>query len=122
MAVINGNPAAYIAMSRFPHPKVKNITSINRLVVLPDYQGIGLGKKLLDSMCELYKDEGNRPRIVTSQPALINGLKRCPKWACTHIGRKVSHTGGLRKKGAHTQGSGANRITASFEYIGGKNQ
>jgi GNAT superfamily N-acetyltransferase len=43
-----------------------------RLVVLPDYQGIGLGKRLLTFIAELYTSQMNLPfYLVTSNPQLV---------------------------------------------------
>ena len=35
----------FCSVIHFPHPKNKMIKHIHRLVIHPDYQGIGLGKK-----------------------------------------------------------------------------
>ena len=40
---IENNPVCFFAVLHFPHPKVKNFKKGHRLVVLPDYQGLGIG-------------------------------------------------------------------------------
>jgi len=107
---VNNKPAAFISIQHFPHPKVKNIKRVHRLVVLPDYQGIGIGVLLLNKIGELYKQQKNRYTIVTSAPSLINNLKKSTIWALKHIGRNSAH----RSKEKIKTGS-ENRITASFE-------
>ena len=37
------NPVVFFAVLHFPHPRVKNFKRGHRLVVLPDYQGLGIG-------------------------------------------------------------------------------
>jgi len=45
---------------------------VSRLVVLPDYQGIGLGKKLLNFMADYYTKKTSLPfKIITSNPQLL---------------------------------------------------
>jgi GNAT superfamily N-acetyltransferase len=42
---------------------------VSRLVVLPDYQGIGVGKRLLNFVAELYTSQTKMPfYILTSNP------------------------------------------------------
>lgn len=45
---------------------------VSRLVVLPDYQGIGVGKKLLNFMADYYTKKTRLPfKIITSNPQLL---------------------------------------------------
>jgi GNAT superfamily N-acetyltransferase len=42
--------------------------------VLPDYQGIGIGKQLLNFIAELYSSQTKMPfYILTSNPQVIRG-------------------------------------------------
>lgn len=52
----------------------------SRLVILPDYQGIGLGIKFLTIIAEKYKNMGFVFHIVTSAKNMIMGLNKNPKW------------------------------------------
>lgn len=105
---INDNPAGFISV--MPQPgTVKNLWRIHRLVVLPDYQGIGIGLKILNDISELYKLDGKKVSIVTSAPSLLNALNRDNKWRCNSFGKK----GGVNF-GKIT--STTNRISASFRY------
>jgi GNAT superfamily N-acetyltransferase len=108
IATINDEVAGFISVLHFPHPKVKNLKKVHRLVILPDYQGAGIGLTLLNEIGKVYKNRNDRFNIVTSAPSLINALKKSSKWACTHIGRNAPH------KGDVSSGS-ENRIIASFE-------
>lgn len=113
LAFINNQLAGFISILHFPHPKAKNIKKVHRLVVLPDFQGIGIGLRLLNEVGQIYKNEGFRYTIVTSQPSLINSLKNDSKWICSHYGR-VSNGG---KKAILKNSISSNRVTASFELI-----
>lgn len=90
---INDKLAGFLAVIMFPHPK-QSYRKVHRLVILPDYQGIGLGKILLDYVAENTKDYPFA--ITTSQPALINCLKKSNNWICTSSHRGAAGHQGLK--------------------------
>lgn len=51
----------------------------SRLVILPDYQGIGLGIRFLTIIAEKYKSMGFVFHIVTSAKNMIIGLHKNEK-------------------------------------------
>lgn len=114
---VNNQIAAFISVLHFPHPKTKNMKRVHRLVVLPDFQGIGVGILLLNKVGQIYKQQKQRFTIVTSAPSLIYALKKSNSWALTSYGSKAAHQGsamvGNNNSGSKT--GSANRITASFE-------
>ena len=87
---------------------------IHRLVIHPDYQGIGLGKKLLNFVSDLYYNQKYDVRLITSAKNLIYGLKNDKHWGCTFYGRMSKQTGTIQMN----KTSSKERITASFKYIG----
>lgn len=92
----------------------KDMRIIHRLVVLPDFQGLGVGTALLDEVANIESSQ-KRISIVTSHPALIRSLSRNPKWRCAHVVKcGQPHKGILRKTGKKVGSMG--RITASFRY------
>lgn len=115
IATVDDNVCGFCSVLHSPHPKVKNIKRVHRLVVLPDYQGIGIGSLLLNKVGEYVKTKGYRFRITTSSPNLIFSLKNNINWRCDRIGRAMlSKTGSINN--VRTKGSdSSNRITASFE-------
>lgn len=91
--------------------KLKRVT---RLVILPDYQGIGLGYKFLNFVAELYRMAGYRFRIVTSAKNLIMKLNKSQLWQCASFGF------GRNNKDKEHYGNKRARINckiASFEYL-----
>lgn len=62
--------------------KNKKIKRVTRLVILPDYQGIGLGTKFLNIIAKYYSNLGYDFSIVTSAKNLIYSLKKSDKWCC----------------------------------------
>jgi ABC-type molybdenum transport system ATPase subunit/photorepair protein PhrA/GNAT superfamily N-acetyltransferase len=110
VATVNDEVAGFISVLHFPHPKVKNMKKVHRLVILPDYQGAGIGLRLLNEIGKIYKHEQQRFNIMTSAPSLIFALKKSKQWDCVRYGR-VSEA----KKGVLEGTTSKNRITASFE-------
>lgn len=93
ICMVNDEIAGFISVLHFPHPKVKNMKKVHRLVVLPDYQGLGIGGKMLNEIAKLYYNQKNRLSIVTSAPSLINSLKKSKDWICKSFGRNKPHKG-----------------------------
>ncbi|OQQ84587.1 hypothetical protein B6U58_02935 [Ligilactobacillus salivarius] len=57
------------------------IKRITRLVILPDYQGIGLGTKLLNFMGKYLKEKCHMCSINTTAKNLIFALSKSKKWS-----------------------------------------
>jgi ABC-type lipoprotein export system ATPase subunit/predicted acetyltransferase len=112
VATVNDEVAGFLSVLHFPHPKVKNLKKVHRLVILPDYQGAGIGIKFLNEIGNIYKRDKWRFNIVTSSPSLINALKRNVNWITTRISRTKSQSKGTTVGNMQTS---CNRITASFE-------
>ena len=118
IAEINGEAVAWCSVLHFPHPKIKNMKRIHRIVVKPDYQGIGVGYKFLNFISEVYKTKGFRVGIVTSSPSLIHAMYKGDEWVMT---RKPSRLQNKAKTGALKGTTSDARLTASFEFVGVNN-
>lgn len=81
----NNEPVGFIAYINQPTRKryygKKYIKRIHRLVILPDYQGIGLGTKLLNFVAEYLKEQKLECSINTTAKNLIHSLAKSSKWA-----------------------------------------
>ena len=110
MGCVENEAAAFIALIHFPHPKTRIIQMIHRLVVLPDYQGIGIGRRLMTFVAQRYVEKGLRVRIVTSNPALMFSLKSDNNWRIADEGRKAPHSGLKAQKGS------SKRFTTAWEF------
>lgn len=121
VGVLNGNVCSFTAVLPFPHPVKKNTWKEHRTVVLPDYQGVGIGSAFTDSIAQIFVNEGKSFITTTSNPALIGSRVRSKKWITTHIGRKSSGSGSGRIQNKNKKNStSAGRITVSFSYVGEK--
>jgi GNAT superfamily N-acetyltransferase len=88
---------------------------VSRLVVLPDYQGIGVGKHLLNFMAKLYTSQTHLPfRILTSNPQIIHGNLR--NWKIMRFGHASMGRGNSKINNEIRDSLSRKRITASLEY------
>ena len=117
IAEINGEPVAWCSLLHFPHPIVKNMKRIHRIVVKPDYQGIGIGGKVMSEISKKYKEKGFRVSLVTSSQSFVHSLANSKQWIMT---RKPSRLQNTAKSGVLAGSTSDARITASFEYVGEK--
>lgn len=112
---INGVPVAFCAVLKQMHNVVKNLWRSSRVVVLPDYQGLGIGTRMSDAIADHYvKDLNYAFTANLSHPALIQHRLNSEKWVCTSLGKnspKVGKTGKVSMS-AH------DRLTVSFQYVG----
>jgi ABC-type transporter Mla maintaining outer membrane lipid asymmetry ATPase subunit MlaF len=117
VATIEGQPAAMVAVLPFPHPHLKNVWKGHRTVVLPDFQGIGLGNRLSEHVGDILLAEGKRYTSVTSHPAMIHYRAKSLKWKMTREPSRLASPG-KKAKVQNNQNTSINRLTASFEYLG----
>lgn len=83
----------------------------HRTVVLPDYQGVGIGNALSDFVAALWSGLGLRALSTTTHPAMIRARLRSAHWRLTRAPAFASAAeGGLRHA--------TTRLTAGFRYVG----
>jgi len=88
---------------------------VSRLVVLPDYQGIGVGRRLLNFVAELYTSQTGLPfYILTSNPQIIRGNLK--NWIIVRVGHASRGQGETIINDELRRSLSRKRITVSFEY------
>lgn len=117
VATVEGQPAALIALLTLVHPKLKNTKRISRIVVLPDFQGIGLGAKFMNLISAGLKAQGIDTYITTSHPAMMRALNHSKEWI---MNRKPSRTNTHQAHDYNNlkASSSSRRITAGFKFVG----
>lgn len=80
MAYLNGKPVAFTSYIHFFHAKVRDIKMGHRLVVLPDYQGLGIASALEDWLGQYLRERGYRYRNAVAHPAMIRLYSNSPRW------------------------------------------
>lgn len=116
MAVCEGKAVGFAAVLHLPHPHKMNFKRISRLVILPDWQGLGVGSRFVTEIAEWYKSQNLGMTLATSNPALKHSLVS-HGWRCIRAGRTGSFGKGEMNKVLNKSSSG-DRYTVSFEYEG----
>lgn len=102
----------------FPSGTVKNAFRGHRTVVLPDYQGLGIGVRISDAIAEMYVSQGCRYFSKTVHPRMGEYRNNSPRWKPTSKNMKRR-----RDKGRLHLGNWKPRdiVSYSHEYIGADN-
>ena len=108
-------PVGIVALLNSPRKGMSNGFSISRVVVLPDFQGLGIGVKITEIVSAMCKNEGGRCYIKTVNPALGEYFNKSDNWKGT------STNGKGRKEEEFDEEKYRNRVTRvsySHEYVG----
>jgi len=122
IATWNGRLVGFLSSLSMPSGSLKNAWRAHRVVILPEFQGLGIGARLMDALGDMHIVEGKRFFLKTSHPRLGEYCNRNDAWKGT------SKNGISRpdyKTNSSTYGGFAeglqrhmNRICYSHEYIG----
>ena len=107
----NDKPICFMAILPFPGVGDEKTRRVSRIVVLPDFQGLGLGKDILNYISSLYKKEKSTMYIRTMSPALGIALANDKNWIATSSNLKIpkKDTNGRKL---------IERPSFSYKYIG----
>jgi GNAT superfamily N-acetyltransferase len=133
VGVIDNEPVCHLAVSPLFTAKAYRAT---RLVVMPEWQGIGVGTKFLNAICQYHLEGNGRcgyryPTFFhTSHPQLCASLRHSKKWIQTGAMlygankaksassiRKSHEARGIEDRAASGYG-GHFRAVQAFKYIG----
>ncbi len=132
VGTVAGEPVCHVAAS--PKFQTGHMRAC-RLVVMPEWQGAGVGLRFLDAVCEMQLRGENRwgrkcqTLFHTSHPGLAAALRRSPRWVqCSAIlygGNKLKSAQSLEKSRLKNPslitGSGYGghfRAVQGFKYTG----
>lgn len=116
LATWEGRPVALAATLANAGHRGRRI--VHRLVVLPDFQGMGIGLRLLDAVAAAVHDEGYAVSIRTSHPALIASLRRggvAGQWRVHAVARSGSKQRGFSDARGSSMGA-IGRSVATFRF------
>lgn len=135
VAFVDGEPVAHLGVSTKNAGKAIEARAC-RMVVLPEWQGAGLGMRFLNHICEEQRLghgvgalRGRRVSTVfhTSHPLLAASLRRDPRWRQVSGVLYGSHKGRSRASITKSQGTrvgmalgygGHFRAVQGFRYVG----
>lgn len=136
VGTVNGEPVCHVGVA--PRLDVKGMRA-SRMVVMPEWQGAGVGGRFLDAVCGIHVSGkgkyGDRVKAVyfhTSHPGLCAGLRRSKKWVQVSAelfgGNKGKSKKTMAKKHSGKKGDllgsgygGHFRAVQGFKYIGERN-
>lgn len=124
IASVEGELVAHVACSPLAGLKEGRAS---RLVVMPEWQGAGIGMRFLNAVCGLWRAGKNRygrkmPMLFhTSHPGLCAALRRDPQWmqvsAVLHGDNKRRSGASLKKSGSVGTGFGGHfRAIQGFRF------
>lgn len=117
MITLNDKKVGFTSIGVFPHPIAKDIMKFGRTVIVPEFQGFGIGLKFKEIIAQIYNEKGYRVRSITSLLPHIVQMKKSKNWKCVRFGRVSSGSGsGSIHNKSNKDSFSANRITATFEY------
>lgn len=119
VAFVDDKPVAFHSylpfVGRLAHGKA---VRGHRSVVLPDFQGVGIGNAMITTLASMWRALDRRVFRNTGHPAEIAGALRDPNWKMI---RQPSRTSRGNKKAGFENfvaKRATDRLTASFEFIG----
>lgn len=115
VAYWNGQPVGFSSALPMPSGTLKDAWRGHRLVVLPDFQGLGIGKALTEWTADYFLKLGKRYYAKTTHPKTGEYRNRSEKW------RPTSKNGRARKDrdSGFKYESMRKVVSYSHEYIGG---
>lgn len=121
VGLINDQPAVLTAILPLINANVKNARRISRTVVLPDYQGIGIGGKFVNAICAGLQAQGLSTYTTTSHPARVRALNKSKEWEMIREPSRVAQRGKTSSITGRL-GLSRSRITTGFRYAGEPNE
>jgi len=118
---INNKPICFTSVIRFPNGNFNNGWREHRTVVLPEFQGLGIGNKISEAIAVEVLKDGGRYFSKTSHPSMGLHREKSSLWRPTSKNRKsrvdYATTKTATKEDGHKM-SHAARYCFSHEYIG----
>ena len=131
VGLIGDKPVAFHAAIHSTNRDIHSYWRGHRTVVLPEFQGMGIGTAFSDAIAQMYVDRGMRYFSKTAHPSFGEHREKSPLWRATSTNLKSRKSSYLLKDGSIRAMPGyggnaqialrdADRVCYSHEYIGPK--
>jgi ABC-type lipoprotein export system ATPase subunit/GNAT superfamily N-acetyltransferase len=131
VGLIGDKPVAFHAAIHSTNRDIHSYWRGHRTVVLPEFQGMGIGTAFSDAIAEMYVSRGMRYFSKTAHPSFGEHREKSPLWRATSTNRKSRKSSYLLKDGSIRAMPGyggnaqialrdADRVCYSHEYLGKK--
>ena len=112
-----GKVVSFAATMTMPSGTIKNAWRGHRTVVLPDFQGMGIGVRFSNAIAQIHLEQGHRYYTRTAHPRLGEFRDKSPLWKATSKNRKIRKD--VTNKNTYKNHVYDNkRVCYSYEYIG----
>lgn len=110
----------FVSIIAFPNGNFKNAWRGHRTVVLPDFQGLGIGVRISDAVGEILLRSGARYFSKTAHPRMGAYRDNSPLWRPTSKNKKSrpDYATSAGKKEAGHYARHIERLCWSHEYVG----
>jgi ABC-type transport system involved in cytochrome c biogenesis ATPase subunit/GNAT superfamily N-acetyltransferase len=115
LATWNDIPIGFSSSLPLPSGTVKNAWREHRTVILPDYQGLGIGVRLSDAVAQIHKDDGKNYYSKTAHPRMGTYRDKSTLWRATKHNHK---TKGYTNSSMKSWKNRENIFIYSHEYTG----
>lgn len=119
VGAVDGEPVAHLAVSTINRGRVAEARAC-RLVVMPEWQGAGVGMRFLNAVAQLQMDGGEGARMPerrvttlfhTSHPGLCAALRRDRRWR--QVSAHLCGTNQSKDEGARSRAPSSERLRPS---------
>ena len=117
VGVWNDEIVAFGASITLPSGTLKNAWRGRRTVILPDFQGMGIGVRFIEAVAQLHLEEGHRFFSRSAHPRMHLYMEASPLWKATSKNKKL-RTDVTHDKVYKNHFVDNKRICYSYEYIG----
>lgn len=121
LAIWGGEPVAFYATLPQPSGSISNAWRGTRMVVLPEFQGLGISTAICEEVARIHLESGKRFFAKTASLLLGEHRERSDKWRPTSKNKKKRLdylSGNDNKYSKQHKAKHANRFTYSHEFIG----
>lgn len=128
VGLLNNKPIAFGAIIAQPGRDIRHAYREHRIVILPDFQGMGIGNKFSEALGQAYIECGCRYFGKTANPRMGEHRNHSRLWRATANNQKsresyLDTNGNIRYRAAYrmtdeTTLIHAHRVCYSHEYIG----
>jgi energy-coupling factor transporter ATP-binding protein EcfA2 len=123
VTIWNGRLVGFLSALSMPSGTLKNAWRGHRTVVLPEFQGLGIGARMTEALGEIHLAEGKRFYTKTAHPRLGCYRNKSAKWRSTSK-NGISRPDYISDRVKTDKGQSfdtlrhAHRVCYSHEYIG----
>ena len=119
----------FMSILRFPHPQIKFGWRGHRAVVLPEFQGLGIGNRIIEAVGEMILSDDGRYFLKAAHPTVVDYWDSNPRYRPTAHNKQArpEYKTGIdrRRKDDKDPSHGseehlikhADRVCGSFEYM-----